>query len=48
MRQMEREACNLEGWRVLSEFSLHTDGFELKNSVVEVVTFLTYLEGALL
>lgn len=46
---MEHEVCNLEGGgRVLSEFTILTDGFELKNSVVEVVTFLTYLGGALL
>jgi len=43
---MEHEACNLEGGGVLSEFTIHSDGFELKNSVVEVVTFLTYLRGA--
>jgi len=36
------------GGRVLSEFTILTDGFELKNGVVEVVTFLTYLGGALL
>jgi len=47
MRQMECVACNLEGG-VLSKFTIHTNGFEFKNSVVEVVTFLTYFGGALL
>lgn len=33
---------------MLSESTIHADGFELKNGVVEVVIFLTYSGGALL